>query len=74
MGARTVKITFEGDPVAIESFMSWLSNSGEQEYWMAMESAEENAREDGEDFAYISSFDYWNGNVMNCEVGTSLDD
>lgn len=44
MAKEKVKITLEGHPEAIEGFMDWLSNSGEQDYWTALPMAMEECR------------------------------
>ena len=50
--AAATTITFKGDPEAIEDFMSWLCEMGEQHYWDWME------YRDGGDKVMFRDFQY----------------
>ncbi len=49
---RKVTFVFDNDNAA-DNFLSWLSNSGEQEYWEAMRYQDEEDQND------TVTFDYW---------------
>lgn len=57
-----MKLKFEcktkQDRIAAEEFLSWLSNSGEQQYWESMENAQFDADADGVGDITIVRFDY----------------
>lgn len=50
-----VKITVEGPPGAVDHFLTWLCESGEQQYWNWMEIREE---EEPSGDITITDFDY----------------
>lgn len=54
---HTVQIHFDNEKAA-EHFFQWLSNSGEQDYWLSQELREE---EEPKGDITVVDFDYWNG-------------
>lgn len=52
------------EKLAVQMFLSWLSNSGEQQYWESQRDAEYG--EEGD--VSIVSFDYRDGTV-DCKLG-----
>lgn len=72
-----MKITFEcktkQEKKAAEEFLGWLSNSGEQDYWNAMDSVQYDATEDGDGDITIIRFDYdWKKMEAKCTLGNLI--
>lgn len=69
-----MKLTFvcknKQEKRAAEEFLAWLSNSGEQDYWNAMDSTQYDATADGDGDITIIRFDYdWKKMEAKCEIG-----
>lgn len=64
----TVKITFEGNPIAIDSFMTWLCEAGEQDYWSAASRMFRDDKPYLENAIVVFDYDFKKG-IIKGEVG-----
>lgn len=61
-----IKFIFDNEKAA-ELFLGWLSNSGEQQYWEAMECVEDGEKGN----VTVVDFDYWGGTKKGSKFGES---